>query len=273
MRLGGVCGAVASCRSGSSCRSELVRRGCAGRNPSRAPPRRFGRALEPLRRRPPPATAFRPRPGAAPLRRRPDLALELCLRDGVSASLRCRVPRDSVSTPPWGPRPSLWRCAPALYPPHWGPRLSPGGHNPRRGHDPRSGVAPPVLGGFPAAMPRPTPPWGPRPFPWRCAPRSGDHGLCPGAALRRCALRFRDHDLCPGAVPFALELVPLRGRFGLAPALCPRSRGARCEKPSVLVAGGQNRRFFAVSEVGNGRFCRLFAYGLSGSANNRVFWS
>ena len=48
--------------------------------------------------------------------------------------------------------------------------------------------------------------------------------------------------------------------------------GGRCEKPSVLVAGGQNRRFFAVSEVRNGRFCRLFAYGLSGSANNRVFW-
>lgn len=47
--------------------------------------------------------------------------------------------------------------------------------------------------------------------------------------------------------------------------------GARCEKPSVLVVGGQNGRFFAVSEVRNGRFCRLCAYGLSDSANNRVF--
>ena len=48
--------------------------------------------------------------------------------------------------------------------------------------------------------------------------------------------------------------------------------GARCEKPSVLVVGGQNGRFFAVSEVRNGRFCRLCAYGLSDSANNRAFW-
>ena len=229
-----MCGAVASCRSGSSCRLELVRRGCADRNPSRAPPRRFGfalelrrigRALASLRRRAPPATAFQPRPGAAPcdgvsaslwscasatayrhrsgaaspatafrprpgghdlclgaalrcrapplrrrfglalepppLRRRPGLALELCLRDGVSASLRCRVPSDSVSTPPWGPRPLpsavLRRCTPPLGT----TTLALGGHNPRRGHDPRSGVAPPVLGGFPAAMPRPAPPWGP----------------------------------------------------------------------------------------------------------------
>ena len=49
-------------------------------------------------------------------------------------------------------------------------------------------------------------------------------------------------------------------------------QGARCEKPLVLVAGGQNRRFSAVSEVRNGRFCRLFAYGFPDSANNRVFW-
>ena len=136
------------------------------RRPQSVTPPRDG--LRPRSGTVPPATAYRPRPGAAPLRRRPDLALELCLRDGVSASVWCRVPRDSVSTPLWGPRPLPWRRAPAL---------------------------------------------------------------------------------------------------------CPRSRGARCEKPSVLVAGGQNRRFFAVSEVGNGRFCRLFAYGLSGSANNRAFWS
>ena len=149
-----------------------------GLAPALCPPlRRIGLALEP-----------------PPLRRRPDLALELCLRDGVSASVWCRVPRDSVSTLLWGPRPLPWRRAPALYP-HWGPRLSPWGH------DPRSGVAPPVLGGFPAAMPRPTSPWGPRSSPGGCAMR----------------------------------------------------------KPSVLVAGGQNRRFFAVSEVRNGRFCRLFA--------------
>lgn len=106
---------------------------------------------------------------------------------------------------------------------------------------------------------------------------------------RRSDLAFEPRPAL-GTTTFALELRPLRGRFNLAPALCPRSgdhglcpgaalrsraprsRGARCEKPSVLVAGGQNRRFFAVSEVRNGRFCRLFAYGLSGSANNRVFW-
>ena len=128
LRSGGMCGAAASRRPGSSYRSELVRRGCADRNPSR-PPRWIAASLRhcaprygvsaspwrcaPLRRRsgiaPVPRTPPRRRFGLAleppPLRRRPDLALELCLRDGVSASVWCRVPRDSVSTLLWGPRP------------------------------------------------------------------------------------------------------------------------------------------------------------------------
>ena len=71
-----------------------------GLAPALCPPlRRIGLALEP-----------------PPLRRRPDLALELCLRDGVSASVWCRVPRDSVSTPLWGhdlcPGAALRRCTP-----------------------------------------------------------------------------------------------------------------------------------------------------------------
>ncbi len=269
LRLGGMCGAVASCRSGSSCRSELVRRGCAGRNPSRTPPRRFGRALEPLRRRPPlqrrsglalGATIFAlaPRSGAAPpsrrrsglalepppLRRRPDLALELCLRDGVSASLRCRVPCDSVSTPPWGPRPSLWRRAPALYPPLGTTTLALG--------------ATTLAGGTTLALGATTLALASRPRFWAVFPPRCRDPRRPGG-----------HDLCPGAVPPALGTTAFA--LGRAPALCPRSGGARCEKPSLLVAGGQNGRFFAVSEVGNGRFCRLFAYGLSDSANNRAF--
>ena len=228
MRLGGMCGAIASCRSGSSCRSELVRRGCAGRNPSRTPPRRFGFALASLRRRPP-ATAFRPRSGAAP------------------------------------------PLATAFRPRSEDHGLCPG---------PRSDAAPPLATAF-----RPRPGAASR----RSAP-TGDHGLHPDAALRRCtptgdhdsrpgattlALasrprfwavfppRCRDprrpggHDLCPGAVPPALGAMTFA--LGRTPALCPRSGGARCEKPSLLVAGGQNRRFFAVSEVRNGRFCRLFA--------------
>ena len=106
------------------------------------------------------------------------------------------------------------------------------------GATPALASRPPVLGGFPAAMPRPTPLWGPRPLPWRRA-RS-----------------LRPH------------WGPRSSLWGPRPSPW---RGARCEKPSLLVAGGQNGRFFAVSEVRNGRFCRLFAYGPSGGANNRVF--
>ena len=158
-----MCGAVASCRSGSSCRLELVRRGCADRNPSRAPPRRSGFALASLRRRPP-ATAFRPRSGAAPP------------RDGVSASPWSRPPcdgaptslwscasatayrhrsgaaspRDSVSTPLWGPRPLPWRRAPALYPPLGTTTLTLalGATALAGGHDPALALCPPGSGRF-----------------------------------------------------------------------------------------------------------------------------
>ena len=149
----------------------------------------------------PPATAYRPRPGAAPPATAPrPRSGAVPPRRRIGIGLVPRPPRQRFDpalgattfalTPRSGAVPPLGTTTLAL-----GPRLSPWGH------DPRSGVAPPVLGGFPAAMPRPTLPWGPRSSPGGCAMR----------------------------------------------------------KPSVLVAGGQNRRFFAVSEVGNGRFCRLFA--------------
>ena len=134
----------------------------------------------------PPATAYRPRPGVVPR----------C--DGAPASLRCHAPpRDGVSASPWSRPPcdgaptSLWSCASATAYRHRSGAASPatafrpcsgghdlcpdaalrrctptGDHDSRPGdHDSRSGVAPPVLGGFPAAMPRPTLPWGPRSSP------------------------------------------------------------------------------------------------------------
>ena len=107
-----------------------------------------------------------------------------------------------------------------------------------------------------------------------------------GAVSLAWGFRARRRALALGAVTFALGAVtlapaapPSSGRFSRRDVAThatlegrdPRPGGARCEKPSVLVAGGQNRRFFAVSEVGNGRFCRLFAFGLSDGANNRQF--
>ena len=137
-------------------------------------------------------------------------------------------------------------------------------HSPRYGYRPRSGAAPPPATAFrprPGAAPSrrrfgpalgTTTLAGARPPLWHRAPGSG-----------RFSRRDAATHAALGATTFALT--PRSGAV-------PRSRGARCEKPSVLVAGGQNRRFFAVSEVRNGRYCRLFAYGLSDSANNRVFW-
>ena len=86
---------------------------------------------------------------------------------------------------------------------------------------PRSGAVPP-LGTTTLAL-------GPRPSLWRRAPGSGWFS-CRDAATH----------VALGATILA---------WG----------GCAMRKPSVLVAGGQNRRFFAVSEVRNGRFCRLFA--------------
>ena len=79
--------------------------------------------------------------------------------------------------------PALGTTTPALAPrsalaPHSG-AVPPLGAATLAGARPRSGVAPPVLGGFPAAMPRPTPPWGPPPLPWRRAP-----ALCPALGVR-----------------------------------------------------------------------------------------
>ena len=162
MRSGGMCGAAASRRPGSSYRSELVRRGCADRNPSRPPRwiaaslrhcaprygvsaspwscaplrrrsgiapvprtpprRRFGLALEP----PPPATAPRPRSGAVPPRRR------------IGIGLVPRPPRQRFD-------PALGATTFALTP--------------------RSGAVPP-LGTTTLAL-------GPRPSLWRRAPGSG----------------------------------------------------------------------------------------------------
>ena len=218
LRSGGMCGAAASRRPGSSYRSELVRRGCADRNPSRPPRwiaaslrhcaprygvsaspwscaplrrrsgiapvprtpprRRFGLALEP----PPPATAPRPRSGAVPPRRR------------IGIGLVPRPPRQRFD-------PALGATTFALTP--------------------RSGAVPP-LGTTTLALGTTTLALASRPRFWVVfLPRCRDP-RCPGG-----------HD--------------------------PRLGGCAMRKPSVLVAGGQNRRFFAVSEVRNGRFCRLFA--------------
>ena len=141
LRSGGMCGAAASRRPGSSYRSELVRRGCADRNPSR-PPRwiaaslrhcapRYGVSASPWSCAS--ATAYRHRSGAA---------------SPATAFRPCSGGHDLC------PDAALRRCTPT------------GDHDSRPGdHDSRSGVAPPVLGGFPAAMPRPTLPWGPRSSP------------------------------------------------------------------------------------------------------------
>ena len=172
LRLGGMCGAIASCRSGSSCRSELVRRGCAGRNPSRTPPRRFGFALASLRRRPP-ATAFRPRSGAAPpSRQRSGLAL----RTTAFALGRAPMPRP----------PSRRRFGLALEPrPGAPPPLGTTAFT----LTPRSGAVPP-LGTTTLAL-------GPRPSLWRRAPGSGRFSRRDAAT--RAAL---------GAMTFALALCP-----------------------------------------------------------------
>ena len=81
-------------------RPELVRRGCADRNPSRAPLRRFGFALELC----PAATAPRPRSGDH----------DLC---PGAAPRRCTPPL-GTTTLALGPRPLPWaalrRSAPAL---------------------------------------------------------------------------------------------------------------------------------------------------------------
>ena len=159
-----------------------VRRSCADRNPSR-PPRRIAASLRhcaprygvsaspwscaPLRRRSgiapvprtPPATAYRPRPGVVPRCDGAPTSLWSC------ASATAYRHRSGAASPATAFRPcsgghdlcpdaALRRCTPT------------GDHDSRPGdHDSRSGVAPPVLGGFPAAMPRPTLPWGPRSSP------------------------------------------------------------------------------------------------------------
>ena len=177
----------------------------------------------------------------------------------IAASLRHCAPRYGVSASPW-----------IVPPPATAPRPRSGAVPPRRrigiglvprpprqcfdpalgvttfALTPRSGAVPP-LGTTTLAL-------GPRPSLWRRAPGSGRFSRRDAAT--RAAL---------GTTTFALALCPpLWGPRPLPWAALrrsapPRSGGARCEKPSVLVAGGQNRRFFAVSEVGNGRFCRLFA--------------
>ena len=205
-----------------------VRHSCADRNPSR-PPRRIAASLR----------------HCAP-------------RYGVSASPWIVPPRDGAPT-------SLWSCASATAYRHRSGAVPPRRRigiglvprPPRQRFDPalgvttfaltpRSGAVPP-LGTTTLAL-------GPRPSLWRRAPGSGRFSRRDAAT--RAAL---------GTTTFALALCPpLWGPRPLPWAALRRSAppalgGARCEKPSVLVAGGQNRRFFAVSEVGNGRFCRLFA--------------
>ena len=224
-----MCGAVASCRSGSSCRLELVRRGCAGRNPSRTPPRRFGRALEPLRRRPPlqrrsglalGATIFAlaPRSGAAPpSRRRSGLALEP------------PPPCDGAPT-------SLWSCASATAYRHRSGAASPAtAFRPRPGgHDPRSGVAPrrctPPLGTTTLALGATTLA-GARPSLWHRAPGSG-----------RFSRRDAATHAALGATTFALALCPpLWGPRPLPWAALRRSA------PALGARDAKNRRFWSLA--------------------------
>ena len=182
--------------------------------------------------------------------------------DAAAPTAIRHAPRHGVSAALWSrsgvvPPATAFRPRPGAAPPATAPRPRSGAVPPRR----RIGIAPV-----------------PRPLRQRFDPALGATTLALASRPRFWAVfppRCRDprrpggHDLCPGAVPPALGTTAFA--LGRAPALCPRSGGARCEKPSLLVAGGQNGRFFAVSEVGNGRFCRLFAYGLSDSANNRAF--
>ena len=143
---------------------------------------------------------------------------------------------------------------------------------------PRSGTVPPRYGVSAS--------------PWSCAPLRRRSGIAPvpRTPLRRhsdLALGTTAFALAPrsgaassvsGTTTFALELCPRSGAVSSARAFRPCSgvvppfSGRAMRKTVCLVAGGQNRRFFAVSEVGNGRFCRLFAHGLPDSANNRAFW-
>ena len=212
---------------------------------------------------PPPATAFRPRPGGH----------DLCL----GAALRCRAPlatafrpRPGAAPPATAPRPRS-----GAVPPRRRIGIAPVPRPLRQRFDPALGATTLALASRPGAVP---PPLGTTTLALGATTLAGGTTLALASRPRFWAVfppRCRDprrpggHDLCPGAVPPALGTTAFA--LGRAPALCPRSGGARCEKPSLLVAGGQNGRFFAVSEVGNGRFCRLFAYGLSDSANNRAF--
>ena len=162
MRSGGMCGAAASRRPGSSYRSELVRRGCADRNPSR-PPRwiaaslrhcapRYGVSASPWSRPPcdgaptslwscasatayrhrsgaaSPATAFRPRSGGHDLC--PDAALRRCTPTGDHDSRPGdHDSRPGATTLALASRPRFW----VVFLPRCRDPRCPGGHDPRLG--------------------------------------------------------------------------------------------------------------------------------------------
>ena len=139
---------------------------CAGRNPSRTSLWRFGLAPA-LRVRP----GHDPRPGAAPLAGdmtfAPALRLSLWRRAlvlGTTLSNRALIIElIGATTFARGRASQFW----VVFPPRCRDPCRPGGYDPRpRGRDSRSWAALPApalrlpgLGGFPASMPRPAPPW------------------------------------------------------------------------------------------------------------------
>ena len=183
----------------------------------------------------PPAMDCSLAPALCPPLRRIGLALELC---PAATALRHR---SGATHPPA----TAFRPRPGAAPPATAPR-------------PRSGAVPPRRRIGIGLVPRP--------------PRQR---FDPALGATTFALTPRSGAVPPlGTTTLALGTTTLalasRPRFWVV--FLPRCRDPRCpgghdsrlggcamRKPSVLVAGGQNRRFFAVSEVRNGRFCRLFA--------------